>query len=433
MKILIRDTQILTVAGAEPELISGSIAIENDTIIAVGKIPADFEPDKVIDGTDTLTMPGLINAHTHMPMSLLRNFGNDLDLMDWLETAIFPAEDRMDEECAYYGSLLSAAELIRSGCTAFEEQYMFPDAIARATEVSGIRGNISRGLIGDGKSQGSLERLEENKQAYEKWHGKADGRIRVDFGPHAPFTCENGILEKIVETVAELPDAGIHIHLCETMTEVNGCMADYGVTPVRRMEEVGLFTAKRVVAAHGVHLTEADMEILSSYPVHVVHNPSSNLKLASGFAKVQELLNRGINVALGTDGSASNNNLNMMEELHLAALLAKAVAGDAKALPAYEAVKMATINGAKALGIDHLTGTLEPGKKADLAVIDMTGAHWYPRTDLIAALVYAAQASDVRDVICNGQILMEDRNILTFDEQYVKEKVQLLSEKVLRG
>lgn len=435
MKLVIENTNILTMADADGcSTVKGSIGIEEDKIVFVGQVPEAFikDADKVIDGTDTISMPGLVNAHTHMPMSILRNFANDLELMDWLNTAIFPAEDRMDEECGYYGALLSAAELIHSGCTSFEEQYMFAESIAKAAADAGIRGNISRGIVGEGRDdEGCVKRVQENVRLYENWHGKAEGRIRVDFGPHAPYTCKDGALELVAETVKSLPEAGIHIHLCETEFEVNSSLDEFGVTPVKRLENLGLLEAGRVVAAHGVHLTEEDIEILKKYNVTIVHNPSSNLKLASGFAPVAKLIAKGINVALGTDGSSSNNNVNMIEEMHIAGILAKAVAKDAKALPAYEVLKMATINGAKALGIDSLTGTLEAGKKADIAVLDMKAAHWYPKNDLVAALAYSAQGSDVRDVICNGRLLMEDRKILTFDEEAVKQKVQELAAHVV--
>ncbi len=430
MKIKIMNANILRMVEKEG-VIAGDLAIDGEEIAFVGDVPETFRADKIIDGTNTLLVPGFINAHTHTPMSILRNYANDLELMEWLNTAIFPAEDRMDDECAYYGALLSMIEMIRSGCTAFEEQYMFVESIARATFESGMRGNIARGLVGDGEDEGSLKRLQENTALYQKWHGAGNGRIHVDFGPHAPYTCQDGILKKIMEAVDEAPGAGIHIHLCETETEVQGSIEQYGMTPVERLEKLGLFRDRRIVAAHGVHLSEDDITILKKYEVNIVHNPSSNLKLASGFAPVSKLLKAGINVALGTDGSSSNNNVNMVEELHIAGILAKAVAQDAKALPAYEIIKMATVNGAKALGIDEITGTLEAGKKADITVIDMGAAHWYPQTDLMAAVAYSMQSSDVRDVICNGKILMENRKLMTIDEQDVINKVQELSQKVL--
>ncbi|MEA4988204.1 MAG: amidohydrolase [Anaerovorax sp.] len=431
MKIKIEHANILRMVQENEGVITGDLAIDGEDIAFIGEVPNCFVADKTIDGSNTLVIPGLINAHTHTPMSIFRNYANDLELMDWLNTAIFPAEDRMDEECGYYGALLSMIELIQSGCTAFEEQYMFVDSIAKAALESGMRANIARGLVGDGKEEGSLQRLQENIDFHHKWHGKGSGRIRVDFGPHAPYTCQDGILKKVVDAVDALPDSGIHIHLCETQTEVEGSIEQYGMTPIERMERIGLFGQRRVIAAHGVHLTENDISILKKYNVHIVHNPSSNLKLASGFAPVAKLMNAGVNVALGTDGSSSNNNVNMVEELHIAGILAKAVAKDAKALPAYDIIKMATINGAKALGIDDQVGTIEVGKKADLAIIDMSGAHWYPQTDLIAAVAYSMQGSDVRDVICNGRLLMENRKLLTISEKSVICKVQKLSEKVL--
>lgn len=433
MKVLIKGIQMLRMIGEEEGIIEGDIAIDGSIIAAVGCVSQEFEKqaDRIIDGSGLLAIPGLINAHTHTPMSLLRNYGSDLELMDWLNQKIFPAEDRMDEESAYYGALLSIGEMIRSGCTAFADMYMFEEQIVKAALSSGVRANVSKGLVGDGESEDSLSRLERNKWLYDQYNGEGDGRIKVDFGPHAPYTCGDALFVKVAEAAAQRPGAGIHVHLSETRGEVENSIRQFGMTPTARLEKLGLFDSARVIAAHCVHLCREDLEFLSSHNVTAVHNPSSNLKLASGFAPVGTLLEHGIPVALGTDGSSSNNNQNVCEELHLAAVLAKAAAQDAKILPAYQAMELATTNGAKALGREDQIGSIEVGKQADLALINIRQLHWTPHTDLTAALVYSMCGSDVDTVICDGKLLMENKRLLTIDEEKVMAEVEARVKKVL--
>lgn len=433
MKILIKGIQMLRMIGEEEGVIEGNIAIDGSIIAAVGCVSQEFEKqaDRIVDGSGLFAIPGLINAHTHTPMSLLRNYGSDLELMDWLNQKIFPAEDRMDEESAYYGALLSIGEMIRSGCTAFADMYMFEEQIVKAALSSGVRANVSKGLVGDGESEDSLSRLEKNKWLYDQYNGEGDGRIKVDFGPHAPYTCSDALFVKVAEAAAQRPGAGIHVHLSETRGEVENSILQFGMTPTARLEKLGLFHSTRVIAAHCVHLCREDLEILGRHNIVSVHNPSSNLKLASGFAPVGTLLEHGIPVALGTDGSSSNNNQNVCEELHLAAVLAKAAAKDAQVLPAYQAVELATSNGSKALGREDRIGSIEVGKQADLALINIHQLHWTPHTDLTAALVYSMCGSDVDTVICDGKFLMEKRRLLTIDEEKVMAEVEASAKSVV--
>lgn len=433
MKILIQGIQMLRMTGEAEGIIQGSIAIDGSKITAAGSVSQELEKqaDRIIDGRGLLAIPGLINAHTHTPMSLLRNYGSDLELMDWLNQKIFPAEDRMEEESAYYGSLLSIGEMIRSGCTAFADMYMFEEQIVEAVLSSGVRANVSKGLVGDGESPDSLSRLERNKWLYDQYNGAGNGRIKVDFGPHAPYTCGDALFIKAAEAAAMRPGAGIHVHLSETRGEVENSIRQFGMTPTARLEKLGLFDSARVIAAHCVHFCREDLELLSSHNITAVHNPSSNLKLASGFAPVGTLLEHGIPVALGTDGSSSNNNQNICEELHLAAVLAKAAAQDARTLPAYQALELATTNGAKALGREDQIGSIEVGKQADLALINIRQLHWTPHTDLTAALAYSMCGSDVDTVICDGKLLMEKRRLLTIDEEKVMAEVEARAKKIL--
>ncbi len=430
MKIAIENIKMLRMTSEEEGIIQGSIAIDGDKIAHVGTIPSDFKADKIIDGANALAIPSFVNSHTHSSMPVLRNYGDDLALMDWLTTKIFPAEDKLDDEWSYWGSMLSIVEMIRSGCTAFADMYFFMDGTAKAVQESGVRANLSRGLAGDGNDEGSIMRLTQAEELYDKWNDGAEGRIKVDIGPHAPYTCGDDMFKKAVALAAK-KNTGIHVHLQETAFEVETSMKEYGMSPIERMEKLGLFENNRVMAAHCVHLSDKDMEILKKYKVNVMHNPTSNLKLASGFAPIAKMAEAGLNVSIGTDGSASNNNVNMCEELHIAAVLAKSVANDPKAVPAYQAIEMATIGGAKTLGIDQMVGKIEVGMKADIAIIDMEKPHWYPRNNLVSAIAYSMNSADFKTVLCNGKILMEDYKLTTINEKEVMHKVEEIARKVI--
>lgn len=416
MKLLLKGGQVLTMAQDEPEILQADIGIIHDRISFIGTAPGDFNPDKTIDASDSIIMPGLVNAHTHISMSLLRNYADDLPFWEWLMDRIMPVEDNMNSENAYHGAQLSIIEMIRSGTTTFADMYFFMERTAQAVEESGIRANLSRGvtfLNGDE----DLAKLEEAEQFFNEWNGKAEGRIKVDMAPHAPYTCPSKYLKLMGELSTKL-GCNTHIHLSESRKEIEDSMSEHGKSPIKHVLDLGLFKS-RTYAAHCVHLSDDDIQIMKENGVSAVNNPGSNMKLANGFAPVTKLLKAGVNVALGTDGSASNNNLNMFEEINLAALVNKAVEEEPTVVPAYTALKMATINGARALGLEEEIGSLEAGKKADIIMIDLKKAHFYPRYNLVASLVYSAQGSDVKTVICNGKILMEDYRLLTMNEEEV--------------
>lgn len=412
MKLLLTNGRILTMAGAEPEIIEGSLGIESGKIVFVGDAPSDFKPDKTIDAENGIILPGLINAHTHIAMSLLRHSADDLPFWTWLNESILPVEEKLTPDDVYIGSLLGIAEMIRSGTTTFSDMYFYMDSIARGVSESGIRANIARGLVYNDEKD--LAKLDEGVKLFENWNGKAEGRIQVDIAPHAPYTCPPVFLEHVQRRAGEC-GARIHTHLSESRWEIETIYSLHNDSPVAYMEKLGLFKQK-TYAAHCVYMSFDDIRILADYDVSVVNNPGSNFKLGNGFAPVPKFLNAGVNVALGTDGPASNNNLNLFEEMNLAALVNKAVGEDPTALPAYTVLEMATINGARALGREDEIGSLEVGKKADIIVIDTGKPHYYPRRNLVPSLIYSAQAADVRTVICDGQILMEDNRILTLDE-----------------
>nr|HPG87407.1 amidohydrolase [Spirochaetales bacterium] len=318
------------------------------------------------------------------------------------------------------GSTLSLAEMIRGGVTCFADMYFFMDEVARATERAGLRARLSRGLAFN--APGDEAKLDESRAFHAAWNGAAGGRILVDVAPHAVYTCPPAFIERASDLASEL-GCMIHVHLSESRKEVADCLAAYGKSPVAHVRDLGLFR-NRTYAAHCVHVDDADIATLAEGGVAVVNNPSSNLKLGNGFAPVGRMLAAGVNVALGTDGQASNNNLNMFEEMHVAALVNKGLEEDPTALSAYTTLRMATIGGARALGLDEEIGSLRVGKKADLIILDASAPHFYPRNSVTAALVYAAQGQDVRTVFCDGEPLMLDGAMTTIDEAEACAKAQ---------
>jgi 5-methylthioadenosine/S-adenosylhomocysteine deaminase len=378
------------------------------------KMPNNFEADKIIDGKNKIAFPGMVNTHTHAAMTLLRSYADDMVLMDWLEKKIWPAEANLTADDIYYGTKLAIIEMIKTGTTTFADMYFEMDHVAKAVSETGIRASLSRGLIG--LTPDADEKLEENATLYKDWHNSCDGRIQVRFGPHAPYTCPVGYLKKVIKTAQQL-DAGIHMHLSETAFEVDTTIKEHGMTPIALMDSLGMFESS-TLAAHAVHVTNEDIDIMANKNVCVAHNPQSNLKLASGIAPVEKMLAKGILVGLGTDGASSNNNLNMLEEVRLAAMLHKNKLGDPLIIPATEALKMGTVYGAKALGFEKL-GELVPGNLADIVLYDMNNSTWFPRHDRTSLFVYSANATEADTVLINGRVVMENKNLLTIDEEAI--------------
>ena len=421
MKTLIKNCFILLDSGEQP-VAQGDIAIDGDRLIRVGadgQLPDGWQPDQVIDGGDRFCLPGLVNCHAHSAMTLLRSFADDLPLMEWLSTKIWPAEDRLTGDDVYWGTMLAIIEMVKSGTTTFSDMYFFMDEVARAVEQTGVRAVLARGLIGTGPS--AEQGLEESRGLIDRWQGGAGGRISVWLGPHAPYTCPPAYLERVLQMAAEF-GAGIHTHLAETSDETGQIGEQYGKSPVAYLDDLGVFRFP-VLAAHCVHLTDQDISTLAARGVAVAHCPESNMKLASGIAPVVALRRAGITVGLGTDGASSNNNLDLFEEMRTAALLHKVANQDPLVLPALEVLTMATGDGARALGLGHQVGVLKPGYKADLILVDLGQAHLCPRHNLVANMVYAARGSDVETVIIDGQLIMKDRRMLTVDEETVRQEV----------
>lgn len=408
---------------------TGEIAIEGNllkTVGPVGSVDPNWPAEVIIDGSNMVALPGFINAHTHAAMTLLRSFADDLPLMQWLQDKIWPLEAKLTGEDVYWGSKLCILEMLLSGTTTFADMYFFMDDVAKAVEESGIRACLSRGMIGIGENAELA--LEESQRFVESWQDRANGRITTMLGPHAPYTCPPTYLEKVM-ALAEKYDVGIHIHVAETAVEVAQINKQYGKSPVQLLDEVGIFGFP-TLAAHCVHVTEGDIAILKNKGVGVAHNPESNMKLASGIAPVPAMLCAGIPVALGTDGASSNNNLDMLEEMRAAALLHKVHTMDPTTVTSYQALEMATKNGAAALGMQDKVGMLKPGMLADVILFNFDKPHLYPRHDVLAHLVYSAQSSDINTVIVDGNILVRSGKPVGFDVREICKQVQERAERI---
>ena len=420
MGIEIRDALAVLPQGAEDVIRETSLYIEEDRITGIGDKPAGFAADKMIDGTDKLVIPGLINCHTHSYMSFMRNVADDLSFMDWLFGTIDPIEQQMTDEDTYWGANLAIIEMMKSGTTCFNDMQMNIHQTTRAVKESGMRAVICRGLVGSGNDEAGQTRL---RQAYEERDAAKDcDRLTFKLGPHAPYTCDDEFL-KVVAAEAKKENMGIHVHLSESESEISQIQEKYGCTPIALAEKCGIFDVP-AIAAHCVQVTDDDIAILKRKNVSVVTNPASNMKLGNGFAPIAKMLDAGVNVCLGTDGAASNNCLNMFHELSLLTLIHKGTGRTPQCVSAKEGFRIATINGAKALGLEKEIGSIEVGKKADLAILDLNTPSLTPRNNLLAGLSYSANGSEVDTVIINGQITMEGRRILTMDEKQIYGKIQ---------
>ncbi|MCI9197862.1 MAG: amidohydrolase [Lachnospiraceae bacterium] len=395
------------------------IYLQGDKIMGIGEEPEGFSADKVIDGTDRLVIPGLINAHTHSYMALLRNVADDLPFEDWLFGHIEPIEDKLTPEDAYWGACLAILEMMKSGTTCFSDMQMHIHQTSRAVSQSGMRAVISRGLVGSGDDEAGQVRLREAYEEKEAW--KDQSRLTYFLGPHAPYSCDEDF-QRIVAAEASKNQMGVHIHLSESVNEVENIRSQYGASPIALAKRAGLFDGL-AAAAHCVHVDEADLDILKECQVSVITNPASNMKLGNGFAPVPDMLAKGINVCIGTDGAASNNSLNMFHEMNLLGLIHKGVRQKADCVSAREIFRMATIRGARALGMEEMTGSIQVGKKADLAILDLRTPSMTPRNDLLAGLCYSANGSEVDTVIIDGEITMENRKVLTLDEERIYKEI----------
>ncbi len=422
-KLLIRGATILTMEGPDAIIDIGEILIEDGWITHVGlpgSASGSFDMDEIIEADGQVAMPGFVNCHTHASMTLLRGYADDLPLMQWLSEKIWPFEGKMTSEDIYWGAMLACLEMIKSGTTCFGDMYDFMHSVARAVEQTGMRAMLSRGMIGI--SPNADNALAAAEDLARTWNGKANGRITVMLGPHAPYTCPPEYLDKVMNLAAKLK-LGINIHVAETLTEVADIKKQYGQTPVKHLDSLGLFKFP-VLAAHCVHLDEEELEILAQKAMGIAYNPQSNMKLASGIAPVAKLIDLGATVGIGTDGTASNNNLDMLEELRVGSFLQKVATMNPEVVPAYRALQMATIDGALCMGLGDRVGLIKEGMRGDIILIDTREPHMCPQHNLVANIAYSANASDVSTVIIDGKVIMQDRLVLTIDEERVMYEVR---------
>ncbi|WP_145147249.1 amidohydrolase [Paenibacillus xylanexedens] len=429
MSILIQQATILTMKDADAPF-TGDIRVDGDRITQIADHILPQPQDEIIDGRNKVAMPGLINAHQHTPMSLLRGFSDDLKLMDWLERKMLPAEARMNPEDIYWGAKLSIAEMIRSGTTAFADMYIHMNEIAEAVKQTGMRASLTRGMVFLEDDGG--RRLQEAIDLVERWSGAAEGRITTMYGPHSPYTCPVEPLREVI-AMAVAEDIPLHIHLAETKEEVMKIRERYGMTPTEYLEEAGMFEQAHVLLAHGVHLNRRDIGRLKGMRGGVAHNPVSNLKLGCGIAPITEMLAQGINVGMGTDGAGSATTVDMFEEIKAATWLQKLDYGDPTRLPAKDVLHMATRGSANLLGLQHEVGVLEAGRKADLILIDLTKPHLQPVHEVESLLAYSVNGADVDTTIVNGQILMRGRKLLTIDEEELYREVKVRAKRIVEG
>ncbi|NDI34395.1 amidohydrolase [Chengkuizengella sediminis] len=418
MKLLIKNGTFITMNGHET-IKDGYMVVENELIQYIGKEKPEGKNDydQIIDGSNRIYMPGLVNTHNHAAMSLLRGYADDMALQVWLEDNMWPMEAKFTNEEVRWGTQLSILEMIKGGTTCFVDMYDHMDEVAQAVEVSGMRASLTRGMIGFGGKEVQDAKLNEAKTFAKNWHGKADGRITTMMSPHAPYTCTPEFIEKIVQAASEL-QLPIHTHMSETQHEVLENEKQYGLRPVAHLQKLGVLDQPCLVA-HAVHLTDEEIGILKEHSVHISHNPGSNLKLASGIARLPELMKEGVLVSLGTDSAASNNNLDMFEEIRLAALIHKGNTYDPTAIPAVDALRLGTINGARSIWLNDV-GMLKVGMKADFIALNSNQAHLLPKSDVISHVVYSAAAGDVEDVWVNGNQLVKNKELLTLDEEKIK-------------
>ncbi|TVQ16933.1 MAG: amidohydrolase [Bacteroidetes bacterium] len=430
--LIIKNAMVLSIDSQSNYWEQASIVIRGNTIESVGKIDVAEEKypgARVIDGSGKLVMPGLVNTHTHVPMTIFRGYADDLPLHEWLYEYIFPIESEfVNAENVKLGTRLAIAEMLRSGTTTFNDMYYFVDEIARVVDATGMRAVLSEGLIDFAAPNSPTPEhgMRLSEQLINRWSNHP--RVTISVSVHAPYTSS----AKLIQDAKKLADrygVPFNIHLAETRKEFDESLDRTGFTPVGYLESLGVLGAN-LIAAHSVHLTPEDIELYAQRGVSVAHNPECNMKLASGVAPVPALLAKGVKVGFGTDGVASNNNLDLFEEINTAAMLHKLNSNDPTVLDAKTVIEMATIGGARVLGLDKEIGSLEPGKRADLIILDMKQPHAHPVYNIYSLLVYSMKGSDVETVIIDGRVVMENRKFMYLDEEGLYAKAEEVAAKI---
>jgi 5-methylthioadenosine/S-adenosylhomocysteine deaminase len=420
MDILIKNATIITQNSKREILKNRDILIEGNHIAKIGKDLKE-KVEFIIEGKNKLVIPGLVNTHTHLAMTLFRGYADDADFWEAWPKRVWPREAKLKGNDVYWGSLLGCLEMIRSGTTCFADMYFFMEETAKAVKESGIRANLSHGMIDSGDAKKREKELAVGEKFVKDYDDKADGRIKCSFGPHAPYTCSRELLERTTK-LSERYNVLVQIHVSETRKEVFDCIKQFGKRPVEYLDSIN-FLNERIIAAHCVWLTKKEIRILGEKGVKVSHNPVSNMKLAGGgVSPVQEMIDSNVCVTFGTDGAVSNNSLNLIETMKVGALLQKTHRWDARVLNAHESLDFATINGAKALRIN--SGSIEVGKLADMVLLNLKSPNLIPMHNLVSNIVYSTNPSNISDVIIDGRLIMNDGKILTLDEDKALERAQ---------
>jgi 5-methylthioadenosine/S-adenosylhomocysteine deaminase len=423
--ILIKDGNILDFSSKETNGIKNAdILIKDNLIYKISDKPIEVDKNtKIINAKNKLIFPGLINSHSHIPMTLMRGFADDLPLKSWLNNKIFPAESKIDPTAVFFGTILGITELIRSGCTTIVDMYFFMEDVVKALDITGFRGLLSLGILDNNEK----ESLIKSEDFYNKYNNSLEGRIKVYLGPHAPYTCNPKFLKKVTRLAKEL-NTGVHIHLNETRKEIKEYKIKYNQNPIVEIEKTGIFETK-TIAAHCTYLNKDEIDILKKNDVLVVHNPSSNMKLASGIASIQKLFDENIKLAIGTDGAASNNSLNLWHEMRLSALLSKIKTKNASSLPPNIVLRMASSMPGNYFW-NGLIGDIQENKYADIIIIDMNKPNLKPCISVESNLVNAMYGNEVNTVIINGKIIMENNKIIVFDEKEMIKEALNQSERI---
>ena len=427
MKTLITNGLVLDMVGEEPNLKKTDILIEDNKILKIEKDITD-EFDKKINAKNMLIMPGLVNTHTHLAMSIFRGYKDDRKLMDWLENAIFPVEDKLQPEDIYWNSYLSCLEMIKSGTTTCNDMYFGMNKVIEAIEATGLRAVVAWCLTDDS----IRDKVERTREYAKKYNNNSESKITIFTSPHAPYSCNPDTIKLCVDLAKEL-NTGLHIHLAETQNEVVTIRDRYDKTATEYLADLDVFDVP-VVLAHGIYISDSDIEILKKHNIKggISHNPISNCKLSSGICDVVKLRKNGINVGLGTDGIGSTTTLDMFEEMKTTAYLQKVNTMEPTSIKAYDILKMATIEGAKVLGLEDSIGTIEEGKKADLIFIKTDKIHLCPENDICTNLVYSANGADVDTVMIDGKIIMQNRKMIDINEREIMKKVKKIAKRLCK-
>ena len=432
MSVLFEHVTAVTMDGERRVLKNAYVAVEGTKIASIGTVRPQGEFDRVVDGAGRVLMPGLINAHTHLPMTLMRGYGGGCDLHTWLNDYIFPAEARLDDRAVAAGAALGLAEMIASGVTCVADMYDHCDAIIEQVVQAGLSANIARGitLFTDDYSFDTFPGCVEARAIFDKWHGYGDGQILVDACIHGEYTSRPALWRDMAEFAQER-GLGMHVHVSETLSEQQECLNRWGRTPIQILDEYGVWNCGRSLAAHCVYTTPEDWAIMTERGISCVHNPWSNLKLGSGVAPIPAMLKAGVNVALGTDGMSSHNSADLFADIKLAAALHCGVGRDPMAVTALQALEMATVNGARALGRN--SGAIAPGRDADLILVDFTAPNLTPCHDVVENLVFSAHGANVEMNMARGRVIYEKGTFFTLDLERIRSEVQQYALPLLFG